>query len=153
MENHLAEMQNLIDQLASLGEPLAEHLSVALFLSSLPDSYGTLITALETRPEEDLTTEIVKGKLLEEFKRRSNVFPMQNELESKVPKMTETEVKPRPPLTCFFCKKPNHVKKIHRVEKEEPRSHGQNTEGKCDGERTGRKSYILFLSYDIWYGH
>ena len=66
MENHLAEMQNLIDQLASLGEvgePLAEHLSVALFLSSLPDSYGTLITALETRPEEDLTvtTELVKG--------------------------------------------------------------------------------------------
>src|SRR6218665_2077187 len=83
MENHLAEMQNLIDQLASLGEPLAEHLgpicsAVALFLSSLPDSYGTLITALETRPEEDLTTELVKGKLLEEFKRRSNVFPMQN---------------------------------------------------------------------------
>src|SRR6218665_1916915 len=46
MENHLAEMQNLIDQLASLGEPLAEHLSVALFLSSLPDSYRTLISAL-----------------------------------------------------------------------------------------------------------
>src|SRR6218665_3567628 len=111
MENHLAEMQNLIDQLASLGEPLAEHLSVALFLSSLPDSYGTLIKALETRPEEDLTTELVKGKLLEEFKRRSNVFPMQNELESKVLKMTKTEVKPKPPLTCFFCKKPNHVKK------------------------------------------
>src|SRR6218665_2951941 len=108
MENHLAEMQNLIDQLASLGEPLAEHLSVALFLSSLPDSYGTLITALETRPEEDLTTELVKGKLLEtleEFKRRSNVFPMQNELESKVLKITKTEVKPKPPLTCFFSAK------------------------------------------------
>src|SRR6218665_3453896 len=111
MENHLAEMQNLIDQLASLGEPLAEHLSVALFLNSFPDSYGTLITALETIPEEDLTTELVKGKLLEEFKRRSNVFSMQNELESKVLKMTKTEVKPKPPLTCFFCKKPNHVKK------------------------------------------
>src|SRR6218665_3338780 len=45
MENHLAEMQNLIDQLASLGKPLAGHLSVALFLSSLPDSYGTLINS------------------------------------------------------------------------------------------------------------
>ena len=57
--------------------------NATLFLSSLPDSYGTLIAALETRPEEDLTTELVKGKLLEELKRRSNVFPMQNELESK----------------------------------------------------------------------
>ena len=79
VENHLAEMQNLINELASLGEPLAEHLSVVLFLSSLPDSYGTLITALETGPEEDLTTELVKGKLLEEFKRKSKVFLMLNE--------------------------------------------------------------------------
>ena len=55
MELHLAQMEDLIDQLLSLGETLAEHLTVALFLSSLPDSYGTLITALETRDEADLT--------------------------------------------------------------------------------------------------
>src|SRR6218665_3877070 len=50
------------------------------------------------------------GSLLN-FKRRSNVFSMLNELESKVLKMNKTEVKQKPPLTCFFCKKPNHVKK------------------------------------------
>jgi len=71
MESHLAQMEDLIDQLSSLGEKLAEHLTVALFLSSLPDSYGTLITALETRDEADLTTELVKNKLIEEFKRRN----------------------------------------------------------------------------------
>ena len=71
MESHLAQMEDLIDQLSSLGETLAEHLTVALFLSSLPDSYGTLITALETRNEADLTTELVKNKLIEEFKRRN----------------------------------------------------------------------------------
>src|SRR6218665_2873843 len=151
MENHLAEMQNLIDQLASLGEPLAEHLSVALFLSSLPDSYGTLITALETRPEEDLNTELVKGKLLEEFKRRSNVFPMQNKLESKVLKMTKTEVKLKPPLNCFFCKKPNHVKKECRKyiewEKKNPDHMAETMKENVTEEDHGRKSYILFLSY------
>src|SRR6218665_1635830 len=69
--------------------------------------------------------------------------------------MTKTEVKPKPPLTCFFLQKAKsrkeRMQKIHRVEKEEPRSLGQNTEGKCDGGRTGRKSYmyILFMSYDI----
>jgi hypothetical protein len=111
MENHLAEMQNLIDQLSSLGETLAEHLSVALFLSSLPDSYGTLITALETRPEEDLTIELVKNKLLEEFKRKSKSLSMRNDQELKVLKMTKREVKPKTTLICFFCKKPNHIKK------------------------------------------
>lgn len=55
MEANLAQMEDLIDQLALLGETLAEQLTVAFFLSSLPDSYGTLITALETRPEGDLT--------------------------------------------------------------------------------------------------
>jgi len=38
MSAHLAHMEDLVDQLASLGEPLAEHLTVALMLSSLPDT-------------------------------------------------------------------------------------------------------------------
>jgi len=67
MSEHLADMEDLVDQLASLGEPLAEHLTVALMLSSLPDSYDTRIKALETRSEEDLTKEIVKNKILEEY--------------------------------------------------------------------------------------
>ena len=71
MEMHITQTEDLIDQMASLGETLADNLTVALFLSSLPDSYGTLITALETRPEEDLTQELVKNKLLEEYRRRN----------------------------------------------------------------------------------
>jgi len=111
MENHLAEMENLIDQLTSLGEQLAEHLSVAFFLSSLPESYGTLITALETRPEEDLTIELVKSKLLEESKRRYNSSSTHVEQQLKALKVIKKEVKPKVSLTCFFCKKPNHIKK------------------------------------------
>ena len=35
MEIHLAQMEHLIEQLSSLGEALAKHLTVALYLSSL----------------------------------------------------------------------------------------------------------------------
>ena len=70
MESHLTLMEDSIDQLSSLGETLAEPLTAALFLSSLPDSYSTLITASETRPEADLTIELVKNKLLEESTKR-----------------------------------------------------------------------------------
>ena len=62
MEDHLAQMEDLIDQLASLREELAVQLTVALFLSGLPDSYSAMITARETRPEADLTIELVKNK-------------------------------------------------------------------------------------------
>ena len=55
MEQHLQQIEDRIDQLASVRETLAEKLTVAIILSRLPESYGTSITALETRPEEDLT--------------------------------------------------------------------------------------------------
>jgi len=58
----------------------------AIFLRSLPDSYGTLITALEPRPEEDLTTELVKGKLLKEFKKSQKYFPYAKWATIKSPK-------------------------------------------------------------------
>jgi len=81
MEIHLAQMEDLIEQLSSLGEPLVEHLTVALYLSSLPDSYSTLITALETRPEEDLTKELVKNKLLEKYTRCKETAVSQPDVE------------------------------------------------------------------------
>ena len=117
MESHLAQMEDLIDQLSSLGETLAEHLTVALFLSSLPDSYGTLITALETRNEADLTTELVKNKLIEEFKRRNETgvtfIQEQQALKATVDKDSRrtTTNNTGAQITCFFCKKQNHMKK------------------------------------------
>ena len=39
MEDHIAQMEDVIDELASLGETLVEHLTMAFILSSLPDSF------------------------------------------------------------------------------------------------------------------
>ena len=77
-------------------------------LSSLPDSYGTLITALETRPEEDLTKELVKNKLLEEYSRRmeSSMVPPtateQKAMKAKDDKYHEKYPAATSKLTCFF---------------------------------------------------
>jgi hypothetical protein len=119
MEDHLRQMEDIIDRLASLGEALAEQLTVALFLSSLPESYSTLITALETRPEEDLTQELVKNKLLEEYRRRTENASVYSEADDQKALKTESfkskeqyeRNRQSYKITCFFCKKPNHVKK------------------------------------------
>lgn len=125
MENHLQQMEDTIDQLASLGETLAEQLTVALFLSSLPESYSTLITALETRPEADLTQELVKNKLLEEYKRRNEQSAAASGVnhegeDQKALKTTnfrgndqnkQNQQQQYQQLSCFFCKKPGHLKK------------------------------------------
>ena len=44
---------------------------VAIVLSSVPESYNPLVTALEGRPEEDLKLDYVKGKLLDEWRRKT----------------------------------------------------------------------------------
>jgi transposase InsO family protein len=122
METHLAQMEDLIDQLTCLGETLVEQLTVALFLSSLPDSYSTLITALETRPEADLTVELVKNKLMEEFKRRNESSYSTSNQDQKAMKAIQSSNKiadggksttnyKQSSQVCLFCKKPNHIKR------------------------------------------
>lgn len=110
MEEHINNMTDLIDQLTALGENLAEPLTVALLLSSLPDSYSTLITALETRPEADLTQDLVKNKLMEESRRRTEQGHGSQQGQEKVLKVNSTSQKYTNKRSCFFCKKQGHDK-------------------------------------------
>ncbi len=71
MPDHLNEVGSLIDKLEDVGETLSNHLSVALILASLPESYDNLITSLETSKEDDLDLEYVKGKLIDEWQRKN----------------------------------------------------------------------------------
>jgi len=59
MEIHINLMLNIVDELAALGEVLKDKLIIAMLLSSLPESYSTLVTALETRAEDELTLQLV----------------------------------------------------------------------------------------------
>lgn len=70
MAELLMEVAELVHRLVALGEGLQEHWIVAIILSSLPPSYDALITALESRPVEELKQDYVKGKLLDEWKRK-----------------------------------------------------------------------------------
>lgn len=69
MQEHINSMLELVEQLRGLGEKLRDNNVAALLLCSIPESYGSLITALEARPEAELTLEYVKGKLIDEYNR------------------------------------------------------------------------------------
>lgn len=69
MAEHLFEMEELFSRLVNAGQELGENLTVAMILRSLPSSYDTLTTALESRSDDDLTMELVKRKLLDEAAR------------------------------------------------------------------------------------
>lgn len=66
MAEHIFGMEELFSSLANAGQQLEENLMVAMILRSLPSSYDTLTTALESRSDDELTLELVKRKLLDE---------------------------------------------------------------------------------------
>ena len=70
MEAHLLELEELFDRLACAGQAMENSLKIAMIHRSLPDSYGNLVTALESRPEADLTIDFVKRRILDGHQRR-----------------------------------------------------------------------------------
>ena len=59
-------IKTLSERLQAVGDPIAEKDLVIISISSLPDSYTYLITALETVAEERLTWEYVRDRLVHE---------------------------------------------------------------------------------------
>ncbi len=49
MEQHISEMTDIIELLKAMGEEIfSDQIIVSLLLSSLPDEYDNLLTAVET---------------------------------------------------------------------------------------------------------
>ena len=72
INDHINKMDELFHQLNIMGENFNDNLKIAFMLSSLPDSYDTVVMSLETRSEKDLTYKIVVNRLIEEYDRRKN---------------------------------------------------------------------------------
>lgn len=119
-EAHINSMTELFDKLGALGERLSEKWVVAMLLGSFPRSYDILITALETRPEEDLTLSLVQSKLLEENRKRNGVQDSQgHESALKSTSVQSTSDKRGGHNTeCYFCKRRGHLKRDCRSYKE-----------------------------------
>lgn len=107
MEAHVSKLAELFEKLNNLQPEkiLDDQWLVAILFSSLPEEYETLVTALEARPEEDLTLDMVKGKLIDEWTKKKQRNGDGDDSETVLYADSKTE-KDR----CFFCKKLGHQK-------------------------------------------
>lgn len=103
MEDYLNAILEFANRLTALGEKIMDSLFIAV-LSSLPESYSTLMIALENRFEDELTLQLVKGKLIDEYKRWKNA-------KDEVTGNTAMKVGQGNTWKEFFCKKMGHFKK------------------------------------------
>jgi len=123
MQNYIRSTLEMVERLRGIGEEIPDFHIAALLLSGLPDSYETLVTALDARPDDELTLEYVKGKLVDEYRRRSDSSTSDN-LESALKTHDKTKFKgkaagssskPRETRECHYCKKPGHLKRDCRI--------------------------------------
>lgn len=107
MEEHIVEFLSIKNQLAAIGKKFEDDDLAAMLLSSLPDSYSTLVTTLENRPEKEITLEFVKGKLIEEYRRRGEKLEEGGvEMAMKV----QTRLN-KSAIECFWCHQKGHFKR------------------------------------------
>ncbi|XP_058446013.1 uncharacterized protein LOC131427106 [Malaya genurostris] len=102
LEEHLLVIEDLFDRLESAGMELDKDTKVCMLLRSLPTSFDSLVSALDSRPDDDVTLEVVKAKLADEYGRR--LERDRRGCNSNSEKAMRTVVK-KEARTCHFCKK------------------------------------------------
>ena len=114
IETHLKYMKEITDKLASLGAPISEEDQVVTLLGSLPQSYSTLVTALEACANDDLKLTHVQQALIHEemkitgkFGQVTGVLPGEQTSSALISSQgNHKSWKPR----CYTCGQPGHFR-------------------------------------------
>lgn len=137
-ESHLMVLDDLFERLTAAGQTLEDSLRIAMILRSLPDSYGGLVTALESRPDADLTMQLVKTKLLDEYERKKersgdsgSAVKAMKSMKDGAPAMAADRV-------CFYCKKPGHLRRNCHLWQQKKRN-GEKSDKKKSDEKSNAK--------------
>lgn len=136
MVKHINEIIEKVEEFSLHGDKIAEDFVVALILCSLPNSYDNLITALESRPANELKLEFVKLKLINEHKRR---ISMSNNYESEGEKAMKTRKFKGRVVTCYYCHEKGHFK--NECEKFKADKGDKNQQTKFNVRKPNEKSH------------
>ena len=112
MVEHINHIKMLAEHLEAIDDNIAEKDLVIILISSLPDEYNYLITALETIDEEKLIWDYVRDRLIHEAEKMSRGL-----LDSKSPdashdalvvKTEQRKSSATKNFKCHYCKRKGH---------------------------------------------
>ena len=128
MQDLFNRVDELAEQLRGVGQDIADSDIAMTLLGALPESYETILVAIETRTE-DLTTKFVKTKLLQEEARKNDSGQNDSAFMSKKGKQSSNRDKKKgskgekADLKCDHCGKPGHSKsKCRKLQAEKDKS-------------------------------
>ena len=106
LDKHLKYMKDITNKLAAIGAPISEDQVVTL-LGSLPRSFATLVTAIETRMD-DVSLDYVQQALIQEEMKQSELSGQLSGAESALAGAFKRNV-PRDGPTCYGCGNVGHI--------------------------------------------
>lgn len=104
MQEHLSILMGYYDELCEIGHVVDDKQFVSIIITSVGDDYDHLVTALDCRHEDELTLDLVKCKLLDEYERKIKIKKSEVQEESAYKIYNK-------PYYCDFCKTKGHLKK------------------------------------------
>ncbi|KAL4379562.1 hypothetical protein GQ457_02G035640 [Hibiscus cannabinus] len=133
MIEHLNNFKGFVNQLSKIEMKIDDELQALLLLSSLPESWDTLVVTLSnSAPDGMLTTDTVSDSLMnEEARRKERGLPSQSEAnvvenrgrsnsriknenrgrsKTRCYDKSRGQSKSRSKIICYYCGKPNHKK-------------------------------------------
>ena len=116
VSDHLKYMKGLTDKLAAIKAPITEEDQVVALLGSLPESFSTLVTALEARVD-DLSLEFVQQSLRNEEQKRKEKKEVEHSQGNSdaalvVAKNRSSNSRPKQPPTCYNCQEKGHISRF-----------------------------------------
>ena len=84
MVEHVNNLKTISEHLEALEDVVVEKDLVMILISSLPEEYNNLITALETLKEEQLTWNYVRDRVLHEYERKKGDGKQIKEIQHKI---------------------------------------------------------------------
>ena len=112
MITHINYVKTLSEHLEAVDDPIAEKDLVIILISSLPDEYNYLITALETIAGEKLTLNYVRDRLIHESDKIGSAQAGSNNStkEALISSRGQDQKEPMDlkKVKCHFCKRKGH---------------------------------------------
>eukprot|EP00794_Sanderia_malayensis_P007838 gene7838-biopygen6374 len=154
MIEHINNVKTLSEHLEAVDDAVAEKDLVIILISSLPEQYNYLITALETVGEDKLTWDYVRDRLIHEYEKMQGgnasavgsdpshdalLMKRDNEVKKK---FNQKRVK------CFYCKKMGHYAKDCFKKKKDRNSSDQESANISEIEKDagGNSAFALAAS-------
>ena len=112
VEAHLKHMKEITDKLASIGSLITEEDQVVTLLGSLPHSYSTLVTALETHANDDLMLSQVQKALIQEEIEICGRLKHDTDITGDASSSAMVGAQGSRPwkLRCYFCGQSSHFR-------------------------------------------